>query len=562
MSMDDIDINELLESFSDESDEQIVIIEESLLAIEDNPDNDDLVEGIFRAAHTLKGNARIVGLDVIAEFTHSFEDVLDRMRRKSIGVTSDLVSLLLKFVDALRDIIPKALSGNTELSEDHLDLIRQISEKAALSEGGAKEQLNRKEEEIFENVPASMKNGRSQTLRVGIDKLDRIMNMVGEIAIARSRIVDMLESKDEYSHREILEAHHESDLSYMDLQEQVMKVRMVPVGPLFKEYNRMVRDLSMDCGKGVRLIVEDEDVEVDTTVVEHLRDPLTHLIRNAIHHGIEKPHRRTEMGKPPVGKITLQAHHEGGSIVVRVCDDGAGFKKENILKRATQMGLVDEDHVYSDQDIFALAFEPGFTTAEEVDEISGRGVGMDVVRKNVETLRGTISVENEEDGGATISMRLPLTLAIIDGFRVGVEDEIYVVPLDNVVECVELSKDEKEIRSGRGLINLRGKPVPFLNLRSYYGLGGKNPDRESIIILNHGGSEVGLAVDRLLGEGQTVIKPLNKIFKDVPGLAGSSILGNGQVAFIIDVPGLLNEVHRASTEAETDADQIEVRAQM
>jgi two-component system chemotaxis sensor kinase CheA len=379
-----------------------------------------------------------------------------------------------------------------------------------------------------------------RTLRVDMDTLDRMLNLSGEIAIARGRFKQMLEEK--RTTAELLEAHRIMDMLSMELQELIMKIRMVPVGPMFRQHIRTVRDVARSHGKTARLFIDGEDVEVDTTVIEYLRDPLTHMIRNAMDHGIERPEERKAAGKDPCGRITLRAFHDSGSIVIQVEDDGAGFNRARILEKALSRGLISESQKLSDQAIYRLAFEPGFSTAETVTDLSGRGVGMDVVLRNVDALRGSIGIESHEGRGATLTVRLPLTLAIIEGFAVGVEQETYVIPLDRVSECLELPAEERGRAGDSGVIHLRGKPVPYVRLRHLFALGGTAPQRENVVIVQHGSGEAGIAVDTLYGESQCVIKPLGRLFHGLSGVSGSTILGNGRVALILDIPNLLRSV--------------------
>jgi two-component system chemotaxis sensor kinase CheA len=299
-------------------------------------------------------------------------------------------------------------------------------------------------------------------------------------------------------------------------------------------------------GKAVRLVIEGDEVEMDTRVVERLRDPLTHMIRNSIDHGIESPELRAALGKPPEGCLTLRAAHEGGLIVIDVRDDGAGFNRQRIATRAKETGLAADPHQLPDADLLALVFAPGFSTAETVTDLSGRGVGMDVVRRNIEGLRGTLAIESIDGEGASITIRLPLTLAIIDGFGVGVGDETYVVPLDAVLECLALPSDSHRDGAGHGVINLRGEPLPYLRLRDRFKATGAAPQREHVLVVQHAGGRAGIAVDALYGERQAVIKSLGAGLDGLSGLSGSTILGDGRVALILDVPALLREAVAAS----------------
>jgi two-component system chemotaxis sensor kinase CheA len=340
-----------------------------------------------------------------------------------------------------------------------------------------------------------------------------------------------------------LEAHHETDRLFLDLQEQIMQARMVPVGPVFRRHERTVRDVALAHGKQAYLVVEGDEVEVDTAVVEHMRDPLTHMIRNALDHGIEPPERRAAAGKPRAGRVTLRARRDASSIVIEVSDDGAGLDLDGIRRVAAERGI--DTSRLREADLKALIFHPGFSTAPEVTDLSGRGVGLEVVRRNVELLRGAIAVDSEPGVGTTVSIRLPLTLAIIDGFSVGVGEETYIVPLDAVVECIELPREVGDRSAGAGILDVRGAALPFLRLRELFGLPGGAPGRENVVVVRQegelNGGLAGIAVDALHGRSQTVIKPLGQMFRGVPGIAGSTILGSGRIALILDVPALLRE---------------------
>ncbi len=382
---------------------------------------------------------------------------------------------------------------------------------------------------------------RARTLRVDVTKLDELLNIAGEIAIARGRLTDMVEKLGEPA-KDILEAHLDSDRLYSALQDLVMKTRMVPVGGLLRQFGRLVRDLSEAKGKHVRLVIEGEDVEVDTAVVEHLRDPLTHMIRNAIDHGIEPPAIRKAKNKSAEGTLVLRAFHEGGSLVVQVADDGRGLDRRRILEKAVLRGIVSEQASLADREILELIFLPGFSTAEAVTEISGRGVGMDVVRRNVEAIRGTVAVFSREGEGTTLSLTLPLTLAIIQGFLVGVAGDTFVVPVDSVLECIELGADSRRRGIATGVTNLRGEALPWVRLRDLFGAPAEELPRENLLVVRRPGGRAGIVVDQIHGERQIVIKPLGKLFQRVRGVAGSAILGSGRVALILDVATLLRDV--------------------
>lgn len=529
----EIDRQALVETFVAEASETLDGMEQRLVALEARPGDEELVHALFRDAHTLKGSASVVAFDAVRELAHEAEALLDRVRDRTLAVTAERVTLLLRAVDLLRSALAEAADGRTEETPE-LERFRHELRRAA-AEGAAGEPSPAAP---VEAAPAPARAARS--LRVDVSKLDRMLNLSGEIAITRGRLTDMLERRTALTLEEILEAHREADRLYLDLQELVMKARMVPVGPLFQQQLRVVRDLARAQGKQVQLAVEGADVEVDTSIVEHIRDPLTHMVRNAVDHGIETPEERSRRGKPATGQLVLRAFHDGGSIVVQVEDDGGGLDRARIAAKAKALGLSPEPG----DALLRLIFEPGFSTSERVTDVSGRGVGLDVVRRNVEALHGSVSAESPEGRGTTITLRLPLTLAIVQGFRVGVGGETYILPLDSVVECLDLPAGGGGTGEATGVLGLRGQPLPFLRLRRHLGVPGDAPGREAVVVVRHGGATAGIAVDQLLGESQTVIKPLSRLFQGLPGISGSSILGDGRVALILDVGGLLREALR------------------
>ncbi|WNG61616.1 chemotaxis protein CheA [Archangium gephyra] len=531
--------------FLTETEEQLVSLEQELLALEASPGPESL-RAVFRTVHTLKGGTAVMGYSAAVELAHTLEELLTRLEAGVLVLHSGLGTLLLQSVDALRELVGLRPVTEPDLrlpaSDVHSLLASTVAASRPVSSGPAQAGAEWHGPACAE--PAEPAPSRERTLRVGLDRLDRMLDLTGEIAIARGRLTTMLAQAHRYTPEQLLEAHREADGLYLDLQELVMKVRMVPVGRTFQPFTRTVRDLCLATGKRVRLEMSGQEVEVDTTVTELIRDPLTHLVRNAMDHGMETPEAREAQGKDPTGTLALRAFHEAGSIVIQVSEDGAGLDRARILARARARGLVGPEEVPEDDALFQVIFEPGFSTAERVTELSGRGVGMDVVKRNVELLRGTISVDTTPGKGTTFSLRLPLTLSIIEGFSVGTGEETYVIPLEHVVECVELPPGES--RPGRtGVFNLRGEPLPYLRLREHFSLGGESPPRESIVVIGHGRGLAGLAVDTLLGQGQTVIKPLGKPCQGLPGLAGSTLLGDGRVALILDVPALLQQALKA-----------------
>ncbi|WP_313323171.1 chemotaxis protein CheA [Stutzerimonas nitrititolerans] len=376
----------------------------------------------------------------------------------------------------------------------------------------------------------------TQYIRVQADKLDALINLVGELVIAGAAAGLCAQRNGDTATQEAVAVV--SGL-VEEIRDGSLELRMVPIGETFQRFQRVVRDVSQELGKDIRLEISGADTELDKTVVEKIADPLMHLVRNAIDHGIESAERRLQSRKPSQGTVRLNAYHEAGSIVIEVGDDGGGLDRERILAKALERGVVQSSEGLTEAEVFQLIFEPGFSTAEAVTNLSGRGVGMDVVRRNIEALRGSVEVESLAGSGTTLRIRLPLTLAIIDGFLTGVGDASYVVPLKSVVECVELTAEQREETCQRRLINLRGEVLPFIRLRDYFDLDGLAGRRENLVVVNYGGHKAGLIVDALLGEYQTVIKPLGRLFANLSGISGSTILGSGEVALILDVPALV-----------------------
>jgi two-component system chemotaxis sensor kinase CheA len=533
----DIDYQALLQAFHGDAQENLAALEAALLALENSPSGGDLIDEAFRRTHSIKGDASCVGFDDIMELAHGLEGLLERLRSRPEGAESGTITLMLRAVDALRALVAHRASGAEQIATERSALLDELEVAAAAGEettgtvaaGSATE-------------AASMLDEGGGTLRVGVEKLDRMLNLIGEVLISRGRTRRMIEQLSGAEGVAVREAESEDDRLYVELQELIMKARMVPLGPLFRRHIRTVRDLTSSCDKVARLAIEGGDVEVDTAVVQQLRDPITHLVRNAVDHGLESPARREEAGKDPCGAITLSARHDAGTIVVEVTDDGAGLARDRVEARARASGLVAEPESLADDELFQLVFESGFSTAPEVTELSGRGVGLDVVRKHVQALRGSVSISSAAGLGCTVTLRVPLTLAIIDSFEVGAGGETYVFPLDSVSECVDLPSGVIGATNGRGVMDLRGRPLPCVRLNSLFGRVAPPSQRESVVVVRCDDAEVGFAVDELLGEAQRVIKPLGFLFDRVRGVSGATILGSGRVALIIDVPELIDAV--------------------
>jgi len=543
----DFDREQILAAFLAESEEGLQLVEQRVIAAEADSHDPGALDDIFRVAHTIKGNAALLEFKELAGFAHVVEDLLDNLRGKQLTISNEVVSMILGAVDAFRALLLGASEGRDRLDSTQEDLKARI----ACTVAGAKmhhELAVAGEVHSPVAVAVSTNQGdRYRTLRVEVSKLDKMLNLSGEISIIQGRLRRMIEELFvNQSRQNVVEMHQESERLHKELQEQIMGARMVPIEPLFQHLVRAVRDISQSQNKLARLEVAGGDVEVDTRVLEHLRDPLLHMIRNAVDHGIETPQKRVAGQKNACGLLRLTACHIAGNIVIQLSDDGAGFNRKRILEKAVAAGLVQDGEKLSDSEVLRLVFNSGFSTAATVTELSGRGVGMDIVKRNIESLRGSIDVQSAEGVGSTFTLRLPLTLAIIEGFSVKSGTETYVIPLESISECLDLPQEYIECETG-GVISLRGEPLPFVRLSDALGNRGSSCKRQSIIVLQYDGGRAGLAVDELLGESQAIIKPLDRLFQKVPDVSGSTILGDGRVALILDITTLMRGAIAAKT---------------
>lgn len=441
------------------------------------------------------------------------------------GDSVRLGEMLVRCGTLTRQELDSALDQQVETPDALIGaiLVTQGSVQAEVVEAALQKQKHAKETVATE----------SRSIRVDADKLDQLINLVGELIIAGAN-VNMI------AHRaRVLELEEStSKLSALveEVRDSALQLRMVKIGATFNRFQRVVHDVSRELGKDIALVIEGEDTELDKTVVEKIGDPLMHLIRNSMDHGIESAEVRRAQGKSEQGMVRLNAFHDSGSIVITVEDDGGGLKRDRILAKAIERGLVEAGHSLTDDEVYGLVLEAGFSTAEKVSNLSGRGVGMDVVKRNIAALRGTVAISSQEGRGTVVTVRMPLTLAIIDGFLVGVGKAVYAIPLDMIEECVAFSAEP-----GHDYTNLRGQVLPFIRLRQLFGMSSSSGRSENIVVLKHGNLRAGLVVDTLLGEFQTVIKPLGKMFSQVKCVSGSTILGSGDVALILDVPALVQQ---------------------
>jgi len=399
--------------------------------------------------------------------------------------------------------------------------------------------------------------GSSSSIRVSTEKLDRLVNLVGELVNVQARLSEVAAGRDDPEVRAISE---QVDRLTGELRENSMSMRMLPLRTTFERFRRLVRDLGLELNKQVELAIEGADTELDKTVIDQLNDPLVHLIRNSMDHGIETPEARRKAGKPPAATIQLAAHYSGAQVLIRVSDDGRGLDAQAIRARAIERGLVDPSAPLSESDLFSLILAPGFSTARKITDVSGRGVGMDVVRRNVEALRGSVEISSRAGEGMAVTLRLPLTLAIIDGLLVRVGPTHFVLPLANSLECVELTRQDIQNAHGNHLANVRGETIPYVRLSEYFGMAGARPEREQIMVVEVMDGHYGLVVDEVVGNHQTVIKNVGRLYRGVPMISGATILGNGSVALILDPHRLVeNAIQTAAPRRATAPRALETK---
>lgn len=643
--------------FFEEADEGLAVMESGLLELDPGSADSEAINGIFRAAHSIKGGAGTFGFAGISSFTHGMETLLDQIRSGQAQLTSPRIKALLHAVDHLRLLVEAARSGG-KVDETRTDAVRKEIEReieghhtkvvpAVVATPGPDARPN-VWSIIFEPNPAMMRSGNdpylllrelsslgratievdstrlppleafdpeliylswrihlegprdektirevfawvedecrlvierqaaapevvvavapAQTnpttprppqdppveqerrktdlgsIRVSIDKVDALVNMVGELVITQSMLGQIERNFDLGKLSRLRDGLNQLERNTRELQESVMRIRMLPIRFIFSRFPRMVRDLSDQLGKDVELTMLGEGTELDKTVLEKLGDPLVHLVRNSVDHGVELPEQRRAAGKPGRGTITLEAFHQGSSIVIEIRDDGGGLKTDRILAKARAAGLIAADVQPNPEEINDLIFSPGLSTADKISDVSGRGVGLDVVRRNIRELGGNVSVSSELGRGTTFTIRLPLTLAILDGQLIKVGDQTYILPLVSIVESIAMRPDQINAIAGRAeMYRLRDEYLPILRLHQTFGLAGGSQDHAGrlLVVVEGNGQRLGITVDDLLEQQQVVIKSLDTNFRRVDGVSGATILGDGTVALILDVAGLI-----------------------
>lgn len=573
---DDVD-RDLLSDFITESGECVTNSEAALLELEENPADEEAVNTVFRAFHTVKGTSAFLGLVRIAEFAHEAESLLSRVRDRAIAYTQGCADLALRSVDMLKDLltsVERAMHGDgiCHLPAGYDDLKNAVAgydpERdgngvAALATGSAQpepgaEAGSGSDSGSGQNAAggASTAGARNRTesssdatIRVRTDRLDRLIDMVGELVIAQSMIAgdDTIDHSTQY---ELQRKVTHAGKIVRELQDLSMSMRMVPLKPAFQKLARVVRDTAAKAGKAVQFITEGDDVEIDRNMVDRLGDPLVHMVRNAVDHGVERPDERHANGKTPVGVVRLRAYHSSGNVVVELIDDGRGLDREKIAKKAIEKGLIETDKGMSDSDVYNLIFAPGFSTAEKVTDISGRGVGMDVVRRNLELIRGRIDITSTLGKGTTFAIRLPLTLAVTDGMLVRVGDERFIVPLTHIHMSFRPEPSMLSTVVGKGeMVLLRGELMPIIRLHRLFDVPDsvQSPLDGLLMIVGDGSRRTALLVDDLLGQQQVVAKALGDGLGKVAGVSGGAILGDGRVGLILDVNETLSLVQADDT---------------
>ncbi|PKL76277.1 MAG: chemotaxis protein CheA [Candidatus Melainabacteria bacterium HGW-Melainabacteria-1] len=578
-----IEDEEIVADFIVEANEFLQQLDQDLIQLEQTPQDLELLNSIFRAVHTIKGNASFLGFTKLTRFTHQLENVLDKLRSGDMLTTPAIMDTILDGVDKIKELFGHLRNEDVvnvdevvSRLQQHLGAPAEIAPKPAAKpaeaavapepgpapEPAAEAPLPAPAPAPAATKPSSApkaapqakrKDPEDQTIRVDVERLDALMNLAGELVIAKNRL-------QQFSHR-FDELHGESELveslmlttslvNYVtsQFQEAVMKTRMLPIRKVFSRVPRMVRDLARDTKKQVVLTMSGEETELDKSVIEHIGDPLVHIIRNAIDHGLEYPHEREAKGKSIEGQVTLRAYSEGNYIVIEIKDDGRGMDPQKIFKKAVEKGLAAPEDVMrlSDAEMLDFIFAPGFSTAESVSNISGRGVGMNVVKENIMKLDGLIEINSAVGEGSSFRIQLPLTMAIVPALLVSVEDVTYAIPLNNVVETLVVGPDEIFSVDQKQVIHLRERFVPLANLATVLGYTTEPGERARnyVIIVGAGEQRVGLVVDHLFGQEEVVIKTIGEFFEDIELIAGATIMGDGSVVLILDIGNILQLIGR------------------
>lgn len=580
--MTDDELLEIRQAFAIESTELLTDMESSLLALELKTSDAGEFNRLFRAIHTIKGSASIVGFEPAEQFCHSIEHLMVRIREGEFTLTSPLVALLLQCHDHIRCMLEQYCNGSDEdctLNVRQQTLLDKLLAWHTAPEASPVETYemldasyfgNASDEQIegfgffddMESAPtitampitpviieasepdmAALSSGSDpaprdqRAIRVDAVKLDQLSDLIVELVTASSVLEADVRRLNDVSTME--SATHLSDL-IKRIQEKSMVFRMIPVQTLFRRFQRIIHDIGKSSGKDIRLVLTGGETELDKAVAEKLNEPLLHLVRNAVDHGIESVERRKELGKPLFGTIRLQAFHDAGTIVITVTDDGQGINLDRVAQKAMERGLMKRDVFGIGKEVLNYIFEPGFSTLDKATMLSGRGVGMDVVKKTVESLRGSIDVTTSEGEGSTFRISIPLSLSLVDGFMISLADNLYIVPMECIMETLELPDINRPGVMVNGCLQIRGEILPCLDLRELLEIEDQPPVIRHVVVVRHGGRSVGIIADRLHGEIKTVVKPLGRFYRNVQTISGASILGDGSIALFLEVGKLLD----------------------
>jgi len=582
------EMKEIIDDFLVEADELIESLDTNLVKLETSPDDLDLLNEIFRAAHTVKGTSSFLGFEQVTELTHKMEDILNKLRRSELKVTPEIMDLLLESLDLLKILLENVRQGNGE----ELNLTDIIGRLVAAQENESnpdetkspdtqkQDDNSEKNNELAPEAPITEENEiatktnddsnknpdtaspvsklkqqkaaskGNETIRVDVDRLDSLMNLMGELVLSRNALLQSVNTIDDDSEiHDIKEnlGRSSAAVNYIttELQLAVMKMRMQPIGKVFSRFPRQVRDLAREANKEIDLIITGEGTELDRSVIEEIGDPLVHIIRNSCDHGIELPDEREAKGKPRKGTVRLTAAQEGSNIIIEVKDDGKGLDVEAIRKKAVERKMVSQTEAdrMADKDIYKFIFDAGFSTAKVVTDVSGRGVGMDVVRTNIEKLSGIIELDSKLGEGTTLIIKLPLTLAIIQGLLVESDKEVFILPLASVHETVRTEQSKVYYVNQKPVLRLRNEIIPVINLGEILredSSGFTLTEKPYIVIIGLADKKLGIMIDRFLGQEEVVIKSMGQYLGSTEGVAGATILGDGRIRLIIDLLGLFN----------------------
>jgi two-component system chemotaxis sensor kinase CheA len=572
---------DMMNDFLTNTGELMETLDQMILQLEQSPRDKETIESIFRAAHTLKGAAGMFGFKAIERVMHRMENLFDNVRKGTLVPDSNVIDVVFQGLDVLRTLLGAVKDGKPSRTKT-VPIVRALEQaargkyvKGSMSAGGKSAPAataappaaaEPTAERTGAAAGAKKQSADQSTIRVDLERLDALVNLVGELVIDRTRFASIEEEMRATAPQLKVAGNMQETVQLFgrhmtEIHDIVMKIRMVPIGNAFNKYSRVVRDLARQLGKDIELYIDGEATELDKTIVEQIGDPLVHLIRNSCDHGIETPDVRLAHGKRRAGSIALSARQEGNHIIITIQDDGKGLPVEAIRKKAIERGLITEEMTLAKRDIFNLIFEPGFSTAEKVTNLSGRGVGMDVVRKQISKLKGLIDLDSEPGKGTTTTIRLPLTLAIMQSLLVESSGECFAIPLSSVVESVRIKPEEIQYVGDAEVIKRHGKVLPLLHLQdtlelerkasvSWYSRQdkehelltqirvAKRKERLYVVIVGSGDRRFGIVVDSLLNQQEMVIKSLGPVMRNTPCVAGGAVLGNGEVVLVLDIQEL------------------------